>query len=502
MNKTGVWVSPTEFVHFAEPKGSKGLTGHIASRSRSFDAQALGMYLPNPDPILKAQGQDIKVYRDLRSSAVVGGNIRRRKASVLALERGLKRSDAPVRVERFVLDWLKDIDLDKVIRELLDAPLFGYQPVELMWRPVGMYLLPEDLLGKPAEWFLYDQDNNLRFRARDAGMTGELCDPQRFVVARQDATYINPYGFADLSMCFWPAVFMKGGLKFWVQFTEKYGSPWVIGKHPRGATDGETNLLLDSLEAMVQDAVAAIPNDASVEIIEATGKTGSADVYRQLLEYCRSEINVAMLGQNQTTEKESNRASAAAGAEVTKDIRDGDAGIVAAALNAVIRRIVDLNFGESVNAPIYELWEQEEIDKVLAERDKSLSESGLQFTAQYFKRTYNLQDGDIVEAPEPATAPAAGPEFAEAPLTPILDQFALDQVIENLPAKMLQEQSEQAVAPLIDALLQARSDSEALGLLAEAFPSMDDQALQQRLTNLMFIANTWGRLSAAADRED
>ena len=502
MNKTGVWVSPTEFVHFAEPKGSKGLTDHIASRSRSFDAQALGMYLPNPDPILKAQGQDIKVYRDLRSSAVVGGNIRRRKASVLALERGLKRSDAPVRVERFVLDWLKDIDLDKVIRELLDAPLFGYQPVELMWRPVGMYLLPENLLGKPAEWFLYDQDNNLRFRARDAGMTGELCDPQRFVVARQDATYINPYGFADLSMCFWPAVFMKGGLKFWVQFTEKYGSPWVIGKHPRGATDGETNLLLDSLEAMVQDAVAAIPNDASVEIIEATGKTGSADVYRQLLEYCRSEINVAMLGQNQTTEKESNRASAAAGAEVTKDIRDGDAGIVAAALNAVIRRIVDLNFGESVNAPIYELWEQEEIDKVLAERDKSLSESGLQFTAQYFKRTYNLQDGDIVEAPEPATAPAVGPEFAEAPLMPILDQFALDQVIESLPAKMLQEQSEQAVAPLIDALLQARSDSEALGLLAEAFPLMDDQTLQQKLTNLMFIANTWGRLSATADRED
>lgn len=500
MNKTGVWVSPTEFVHFAEPKGSKSLTDHIASRSRSFDAQALGMYLPNPDPILKAQGQDIKVYRDLRSSAVVGGNIRRRKASVLALERGLKRSDAPVRVERFVQDWLKDIDLDKVIRELLDAPLFGYQPVELMWRPVGMHLVPEDLLGKPAEWFLYDQDNNLRFRARDAGMTGELCDPQRFVVARQDATYINPYGFADLSMCFWPAVFMKGGLKFWVQFTEKYGSPWVIGKHPRGATDSETDLLLDSLEAMVQDAVAAIPNDASVEIIEATGKTGSADVYRQLLEYCRSEINVAMLGQNQTTEKESNRASAEAGAEVTKDIRDGDAGIVAAALNAIIRRIVDLNFGESVNAPVYELWEQEEIDKVLAERDKSLSESGLQFTAQYFKRTYNLLDGDIVEAPAPT--PVASPEFAEATLTPILDQFALDQAIESLPADLLQEQSEQAVAPLIDALLQARSDTEALGLLAEAFPLMDDQALQQKLTNLLFIANTWGRLSAAADRED
>lgn len=498
MKSKGVWVTPTEFVNFAEPKRDKGLTDHIASRARSFDAQALGMYLPNPDPILKAQGKDITVYRDLRSSALVGGNIRRRKSSVLALERDLKRGDAPVRVERFIRDWLTDLDLDRIIREMLDAPLFGFQPIELMWRPVGLNLVPEDLLGKPAEWFLYDQDNNLRFRARDAGLTGELCNPQRFVVARQDATYNNPYGFADLSMCFWPVIFMKGGLKFWVQFTEKYGSPWVIGKHPRGASTGETDLLLDSLEAMVQDAVAAIPNDSSVEIVEAAGKAGSAEVYRELLVYCRSEINVGLLGQNQTTESNSNRASATAGLEVLKDIRDGDKGIVAATMNAVIRRVVNLNFGENVAAPVYELWEQEEIDKTQADRDKALTESGVKLTPQYWKRTYNLQDGDLDET----AAPAQSSEFAESTLKPILDQVALDQVINNLPAELLQSQSEQIIAPVIEALLRARSDTEALGLLAEAFPQMDDQALQENLTRLLFVANVWGRLNASADRED
>ncbi|MBJ2302821.1 MULTISPECIES: DUF935 domain-containing protein [Pseudomonas] len=498
MNNKGLWVSPTEFVNFADAKRDKLLGRHIATRDRSSSGAFGAANLPNPDPILKAQGRDITVYRDLRSSALVGGNIRRRKSSVLALERGIKRGNAPVKVERFVRDWLPDLDLDRIIRELLDAPLFGYQPVELMWQPVGGYLMPADLLGKPAEWFFYDKDNQLRFRSQEAGQDGELCDPQRFIVARQDATYANPYGFPDLSMCFWPAMFMKGGLKFWVQFTEKYGSPWVIGKHPRGATDAETDLLLDSLEAMVQDAVAAIPDDSSIEIKEASGKAGSATVYRELLEYCRSEINVAMLGQNQTTEKESNRASAEAGAEVTDDIRDGDAGIVATAINAVIRRIVDINFGENVVAPVYELWEQEEIDKVLAERDKSLSESGVKFTPQYFKRTYNLQDGDIVE-----TAPGdAVPAFAEPTLKLILDQVALDQAIDSLSAEQLQEQSEKLVAPVLEALQRGRSDSEALGLLAEVYPQMDDQSLQQELARLLFIANIWGRLSASADRED
>ncbi len=498
MNKRGLWVSPTEFVSFAEAKRSSTLEQHVATRGRSSAGGFSGANLPNPDPILKAQGKDITVYRDLRSSALVGGNIRRRKAAVLALERGIKRGQAPIKVERFIRDWLTDLDLDRIVRELLDAPLFGYQPVELMWQPLGMHLVPEDLLGKPAEWFFYDKDNELRFRSKDAGQDGELCDPQRFVVARQDATYANPYGFPDLSMCFWPAMFMKGGLKFWVQFTEKYGSPWVIGKHPRGATDAETDLLLDSLEAMVQDAVAAIPDDSSVEIKEASGKAGSATVYRELLEYCRSEINVAMLGQNQTTEKESNRASAEAGAEVTKDIRDGDAGIVASALNACIRLVVDLNFGTDVVAPLYELWEQEEIDKTLAQRDKSLTESGVRFTDAYWKRTYNLEDGDLADSPEPA----ASSEFAEPTLKPILDQVALDQAITSLPAELLQEQSEQVTASVIDALLRARTDTEALGLLAEAYPTMDDQALQESLTRLLFVADIWGRLNASADRQD
>jgi phage gp29-like protein len=461
MNTTGLWVSPTEFISFAESKRSPSLKHHIATRGRIETGGVSCTHLPNPDPILKAQGKDITVYRDLRSSALVGGNIRRRKAAVLSLERGLKRGEAPANVERFINDWLTDLDLDRIIRELLDAPLFGYQPIELMWQPLGLHQVPHDLLGKPAEWFFYDKDNALRFRAKDAGDDGEQCDPRRFIVARQDATYANPYGFPDLSMCFWPATFMKGGLKFWVQFTEKYGSPWVIGKHPRGATDGETELLLNSLEAMVQDAVAAIPDDASVQIIEAAGKAGSAEVYRQLLEYCRSEINVAMLGQNQTTEKDSNHASATAGAEVTKDIRDGDAAIVATALNACIRHVVDLNFGPHVVAPLYALWQQEEIDKSLAQRDKALTDSGVKFTNTYWQRTYNLQDGDLQQAP----AAMASAEFAESTPQPVLDQTALDQAIDSLPPD--------ALNPLIESLASS-----------------------------LFMADTWGRLSANFDRED
>lgn len=489
--KRGLWVSPTQFMSFGEIERKRLVQSHVAIRSRAVGGFG-GVGLPNPDPILKAAGKDVATYRELLSQPRIGGNVRRRKAAVLGLERGVKRARSTERVFRFIQDWIEDLDMDRIVRELLNAPLFGYQPVELMWSSSGRITVPEDVLGKPAEWFRYDRDNALRFMAKDAGMDGELCDPVRFVEARQDASYANPYGFPDLSMCFWAGTFLKGGLKFWVQFTEKYGSPWVVGKHPRGADDRETDLLLDSLEAMVQDAVAAIPDDSSIEIKEATGKSASSDVYRSLLEYCRSDINVALLGQDQTTEKDSTRASATAGAEVTKDIRDGDKGIVLSALNRIIRLVVDVNFGDSVDAPLYDMWEQEVIDKTQAERDQTLSGAGLRFTPAYWKRTYNLEDGDIDTS---LPLPDRGVAFTEGVVASQLDYA--DEVTLQL-ARQAQPQVDSWLSRISRVVEQA-PDLPALqsSLLAE-FSDLDESALAE----VMGLAFTAAELAGRAELAD
>lgn len=315
----GIYVSPTEFVNFASPKNA--LAQAIATRERSQS----GWYgfmgsLPNPDPVLKAMGRDIEVYRDLRSEPLVGSAIRRRKSAVKALERGLKPEEASDAVVAFIEAMLAGWDIDSIAGQLLDGAFFGYQPAELTWESRNGQLAITRIEGKPPEWFTWDSDNQLRFLARDGGMTGELLPPRKFVVATQDATYDNPYGFADLSMCFWPVMFKKGGWRFWMKFTEKYGTPWLVGKHPRGTSQGEINLLLNSLEAMIEDAVAAIPDDSSVTIVESTGKGDSSGNFKDVINLARSEISIALLGQNQTTEATANKASASAGLEVTRDI--------------------------------------------------------------------------------------------------------------------------------------------------------------------------------------
>ncbi|OFC62826.1 DUF935 domain-containing protein [Candidatus Erwinia dacicola] len=490
----GLWVSPNEFVSFAEP--DKTLTEQIASRSRSIDFFGLGMYLPNPDPVLKSQGRDIRIYRELRTDPLVGGCIRRRKAAVKSLERGLERGQATERVFSFVNDMLDDLDISRIIGEMTDAVLYGYQPCEIMWgRSVKSWAVT-DIVGKPPEWFQFDNDNLLRFRAKDAGLEGELVPLNKFVVPRQDATYDNPYGFPDLSMCFWPVTFKKGGMKFWVRFAEKFGSPWVIGKHPRGTAQGEIDLLLDSMEAMVEDAVAAIPDDSSIEIKEAAGKADSSDIYQNLITLARSEISIALLGQNQTTEANSNRASAQAGLEVTSDIRDADAEIVESAVNQVIRQVVALNFG-NVASPVWRMWEQGTVDDLQASRDEKLSRAGVVFTPQYFKREYQLQDGDIDETPpsERQKNNILPLSFAEAIDADIQAQQDLDDALDILMnGGSLNGVFEPVLAPLFKQVEGGVNPPELLGVLAELYPQMNADDLQERLARILFVSTLWGRL--------
>lgn len=352
-----------------------------------------------------------------------------------------------------------------------------------------------DIVGKPPEWFQFDNDNLLRFRAKDAGLEGEPVPLNKFVVPRQDATYDNPYGFPDLSMCFWPVTFKKGGMKFWVRFAEKYGSPWVIGKHPRGTAQGEIDLLLDSMEAMVEDAVAAIPDDSSIEIKEAAGKADSSDIYQNLITLARSEISIALLGQNQTTEANSNRASAQAGLEVTDDIRDADADIVESAVNQTIRMAVSMNFGD-VASPVWKMWEQGTVDDTQATRDEKLSRAGVVFTPKYFKREYQLQDGDIDETPPSERQKNMLPlSFAEAIDADIQAQQALDDALDILMnGGALNGTLEPVLAPLFKRVEDGVNPSELLGELAELYPQMNADDLQERLARIMFVATVWGRL--------
>ena len=342
---TGIWASPTQFKEF----DAGALTTEIASRSRTPGYMDAGL-LPDPDVVLRKLGQDMAVYRTLLTDAHVWSTVQSRKAGTLSTEWHVEPAEdgSPKQNERaadLCQAVLSDQDSYQVITDMLDAVLYGLTPVEIVWQRDGTQWIPDRVEAKPPEWFRYTQQNELRFLSADEEREGEDLPPMKFIAVRHHANYMNPYGERILSRCFWPVAFKRGGMRFWAILAEKYGMPHLVGKVPRGTGQPEREKLLAALAQMVQDAVAVINNDESIELHEAQGKSASADVYEGLVQTSNREISKAVLGQTLTTEidKGGSYAATKEHMEVRGDLVDQDQHMVVSGMNQLFAWITELN---------------------------------------------------------------------------------------------------------------------------------------------------------------
>lgn len=476
----------------------ENLTAHIAVAQQFWGSGGFGGYLPNPDPVLKKLGKNITVYRELLSDPIVAGHVRRRKAAVADMQWRLDGGGVPQHVLDTVQACLDGMDLYRLIGQILDAALFGFQPIEVVWQ-AGSLWLPSEITAKPQEWFEFDTDGRLYLKDTVSGsLNREPVPPYKFLCPAQNPSYTNPYGTGDLASVYWPTVFKRGGLKFWAEFCEKFGAPWIIGREPRSNTDADTGRLLDALEQLIGNAVATIPDDSSVEIKEAAGKQGSAEVYDRFIRYCRSEIAIALLGQDQTTEKDTNHASATAGLEVTEDIRNSDCRLVEGCLNELIGWICTFNFAEGLPCPKFVLYENEAGGKELAERDQILTACGVRLSESYWKRAYNLSDEDVAAVGSRVSGSLKPIDFAEN--LPDRPQDLADKLAVLMPgAASLNRQSDvmwQAVAERINGVA---DEDELLEALAAAYPHMNTDELEAALTQMLFVSSVLGRLNTEGE---
>ena len=515
----GIWINERDFVSFSA-KGNL-LSQEIATRNGAIDFYSLGMYLPDPDQVLRKMGKDQKVYRELTTDARVGSNIASRKAGVLSMEWGIDRGKAKSREAKTVENLFKRLKINRILSGILDAAFFGYQPLEVLWENIDGLILPRDVVAKPREWFAFGNDNELLLRTKEHP-NGSPVPEKKFLCPVYNGSYENPYGERTLSRCFWPVTFKKGGLKFWVNFVERFGTPWIIGKLPRGTDKAKTDDLADLLESMITDAVAVIPDDSSVEIVEAAGKSASSDLHKALVEWCNSETSTAILGHAGASESTPGKLGGENTAgDVKQELVDADANMAIEAMNTLVGWIHEINFGGS-ESPAFSMWQEEDVDTDLATRDKTLTESGVRFSKIYFTKAYGFEEEDIesvtyvedtldvlpASGPQPPAEFSAhrrcphcsGAHFAEAAekraqLFP--DQAAVDDLVESIPPKELQAQMEGVLKPVLDLIAKGNNPEEILNLLSEAYPNMQDDALEEMLTRAIFVSESWGRLNAA-----
>jgi phage gp29-like protein len=292
-------------------------------------------------------------------------------------------------------EQLGSLDIPRIIEEMMDAVAYGYSPLEVIWLPDNGRWGIGDIVGKPPQWFEFDQENRLVFRT---GVTGtEPLPENRFLIARHRPSYANPYGVKVFSKCFWPATFKKNGFRWWTVFVEKYGGAFMYGKYPSNASEQYKAELLAALERMVADAVAIAPSESEIAIDSLANKGSVSTVHREYIEAANKELSKAVLGQTLTTDIGSAGSYAAAKAHnlVREDLAAADRQRIATCFNRLAAVWTCYNYGADVLPPAFEFVQDEDLQKDRAKRDVDLYTIGWRPTKAYIEREYEISGEDF-----------------------------------------------------------------------------------------------------------
>lgn len=496
MNRLYTNPSGTEFVEFAEGKRRGSLTTEIATRDIEGFWGTIYNTLPNPDPVLRRTGKAIDILDEIKREPHVSSCSTSREAGVMKRLWKLYGENASSESVTLIEQVFKSLKMRQVLREMLEAWGYGYQVSEVIWQRQGNYLLPVKIVGKPQSWFFFGRENELRIRTKNYDLDGSLVDNYKFLLTQYRASYSNPYGEAQYSMCFWPVTFKKGGLKFWAVFLEKFGMPHAVGKLPRSATDRERGDLLDTLVKMVRDACAVFPDDASIELLQYSGTAGSSDAYERFARYHDGQISSVLLGHSAAADSTPGRLGGEDTAlEVRGDIVDNDCSMIEDSLNTLIQWIHELNPTLGQNRCAFKMYEESDVDSERAERDSKLMQTGsVKLTKTYFTKRYDYDDEDI-EVVDPPPAGSALPQFAAPPAAQPDSQSAVDTLSGGLPDSLLQKQVETLLKPVIDLIEMSSSYEDVRAGVVKLFPDLNTSEIEQVLEKAAFLGETWGRLN-------
>jgi len=391
-----------------------------STNGRDITLGYLGSMRVAADKLLRRRsGGDLALYEDVLSEPQVMSTYQQRRNAVTSREWRVEAA-SDRRADRKAADWLEQnlrrIGWDNVTEKMLYGVFFGYAAAELIWEARDGLLGWRAIKVRDRRRFRFTVEGELRLLTLQDPLEGEPCLAPYFWHYATGASHDDePYGLGLGHWLYWPVLFKKNGLKFWLQFLEKFGAPTAIGRYDAGATPGEINRLLAALSAIQTDAGVVVPKGIEIDLLEAA-RSGTAD-YKTLHDTMDETIAKIVLGQTMTTEDGGSRSQAEVHHDVRQDIIQADADLICESFNlGPVRWLTELNFDGAEPPRVFRVLEEEEDAKAAAERDTKVRALGFVPSLDYVRERY----GDHWEPAPPGDAPPGLPgspataEFAEA----------------------------------------------------------------------------------------
>lgn len=445
--------------------------------------------LPPGDTVLAARGGSLTIYEELLRDDQVAACLAQRRLALVGADwevvpGGDKRRDKAA--AEFLEDQLRRLNWDDITDKMLFGVFFGYAVAEVLWARDAGRIVMNDIRVRRQRRFGFAPDGSLRLLTM-ARPLGEPVPDRKFWHYRTGGSHgDDPYGIGLAQALYWPVMFKRHGMKFWLIFLEKFGMPTAKGKFPQGASPEDRTRLLQALEAIQTDSGIAIPEGMEVDLIEAA-RSGTAD-YAALQERMDAAIAKVILGQTASTQGTPGKlGNETLQTEVRRDIIKADADLVCGSFNRQVARwLTEWNFPGAATPRVRRVIEEPEDLKARAERDKTIVDMGFKPSIKYITETYGGEWSETAR-------PAAGPAGTDAPRPPAA--FAEGDSADA--ADRLADQLERESAPVTDAMIdQARKlldEVESLEEFADRLPELVGTMDIDRIGELM------GKALMAAD---
>ncbi|WP_323790118.1 DUF935 domain-containing protein [Thalassovita sp.] len=322
----------------------------IASVDNDITIPFFSGVLQHADDTLIQQGggKGLKIYDEIERDPHASAMLQKRKKTLVARVWEVQPGgDRPIDKEAadLVEEFLKGISFDQICEDLLDATLKGFAVSEIVWARDGSRIKPERLASDDQRRFVFDRDWKPRLLTWSEMFEGMVLPDRKFIVHRFGVKGNNPYGLGLGSRLFWPVLFKREGVSFWLHFLEKFAGPTVVGKTPYGTMSDEQNKLLHTLVSARTASAITVPIGTDIEFLEAS-RSGSVS-YEQFLAYWDRQISIGTTGETLTTqvgESGGNRALGEVHQEMLDLLVDSDGDLLSETLrDQLIRWIVEYN---------------------------------------------------------------------------------------------------------------------------------------------------------------
>lgn len=369
-----------------------------ASRFSYYNRKDFFKAMPNPDVILRKLGYNPTVFKELLTDPHVFSCVQSRISGVSSMLWKLNYNQFTIDNSEEYITFLdavfEKLNIDTLIKQMMDAVLYGYSVFEIIWQIENNKIIPSKIVQRPNEYFVFNHAGQCLLKTNYENDL--LINDEKFIVVQHDPSNENPYGVALLGLCYWPVFFKKQTIKLWSKATDKNADNFLKIKVNDAANINETETIVDYILNQYYTNNIAVCNGEGADVNTLNNITSNPALFTSFINFQNSEISKAILSQTGTTENTTNVGSYAMSQThfaIREDVIQSDCKMLMPIFDKLIYYITLFNYPEELTRrPFFELYAPYKIDNNLIERDLKLYQLGIRFDKKYISSTYNISE--------------------------------------------------------------------------------------------------------------